>query len=358
MIVYHGTTNRRAKRICVDGFLPRKPSRRVWFATGRGYALRRAKVQARRAHDRAVVLTCEIDLGLVRQRLGPKRVFVRHGVIAVDGQMPVSVLRSHPSSEFATSPKEFARWVNRLLGLRSYKGVGQRHPGIERLSRWVMNRLTTQPGRKVAPGELLPLARQWLPEFFEGVEIDPEQLRGHSRVQTIDVEAHAPVRQGDPREAEALDLLDASSPRRRARGLSILAEIEDPDLSDWCMMFLDDESTDVRIAALHAMLHCRQADPEVIVPLTESENKRIRAAAIAALAALAKHSGKAATEWFARGLKDPSPCVRLATASLLTELDPAEHRMVFELALYDPNPQIVHLAQKLTAGKGYAKLTW
>ena len=65
MIVYHGTTRRRAMRIGKEGFLPKKPSRRVWFAQGRGYALGRAKTQARRAHGRPAVLKCEIDLGTV-----------------------------------------------------------------------------------------------------------------------------------------------------------------------------------------------------------------------------------------------------------------------------------------------------
>ena len=35
MIVYHGTTMKRARRICKAGFLPRKPSKRVWFAKAR-----------------------------------------------------------------------------------------------------------------------------------------------------------------------------------------------------------------------------------------------------------------------------------------------------------------------------------
>lgn len=43
MIVYHGTTSRRAQRICAEGFLPKKPSRCVWFAENRRYALGRAK---------------------------------------------------------------------------------------------------------------------------------------------------------------------------------------------------------------------------------------------------------------------------------------------------------------------------
>ena len=66
MIVYHGTTSRRAHRICREGFLPKKPSRRVWFAESRRYALGRAKTQARRTRDSAVVLACEIDVDQIR----------------------------------------------------------------------------------------------------------------------------------------------------------------------------------------------------------------------------------------------------------------------------------------------------
>ncbi len=112
----------------------------------------------------------------------------------------------------------------------------------------------------------------------------------------------------------------------------------------------------MRVASLRTMLRCERADPQIIVPLAESADKRVRAAAIAALA---KHSGRDAPRWFARGLKDPSACVRVETAALLSRLDPAEHRgAIFELALYDPNPEIARRAEELTAGKGYAKLTW
>jgi len=47
----------------------------------------------------------------------------------------------------------------------------------------------------------------------------------------------------------------------------------------------------------------------------------------------------------------------MKTASLLAELDPSEHRRAFEFALYDPNPQISHVARKLTKGKGYSRVT-
>ena len=353
MTVYHGTTNRRAQRICASGFLPRKPSRRVWFAKSRAYALQRARTQARRAHDRPVVLTCEIDVARLRQRLGPKRIFQGGGVIAISGPVPVDVLRTHPQVEVPTTPAELAAWVNHLLGVKHYKGVGRSHPGIDRLSRWVANRLRSVPKAKIRPAELLQMARQWLPEFFEDVEVDPARLRVHRKVKTIEVEIDAGQAEHGPREEEALGLLEDPKPVRRARGLAILAELEDPDLFDWCLMFLTDESTDVRVAALRTMLRCEQAEAEMVTPLAGSPDNRIRGAAIAALA---RHSGADAARWFERGLKDPSACVRVETAAVLAQLDPTENRKIFELALYDHNPQVARVARKLTEGKGYSKV--
>ena len=351
MKVYHGTTRRRAQRIAREGFLPRKPSRRVWFAAGRGYALGRARTQARRSHDRPVVLTCELDMNQLRRGLGSKRVRATNGIIAIDGPVPVTVLRSNPTVDLPVAPNELATWVNQVLGLKPHKGVGRNHPGIGRLSRWLAHRLESEPNRQVQPSELLHLARQWLGEYFEGVEVDVEHLCAQVKVGTINVQAVAPQDEPDTHEQEALDLLDDGNPKRRVRGLELLAKIEDPDLLDWCLMYLGDPSADVRVAALDTMCGCEHGDPEAIVPLAGSDDKRIRAAAEAVLV---RHSGRYAPLWFEYGLTDPSACVRLKTASLLGRLDPAEHRKVFELALHDPNPTIAHSAKKLTAGKGYA----
>ena len=353
MIVYHGTTRRRAMRICEVGFLPRKPSRRVWFAEGHGYAMGRARTQARRAHDRAVVLTCEIDVQQMRRRLGSKRVFRRGGVIAIDAPVPVDVLRSHPAVDSPTTPKELASWLNRLLGLKHYKGVSQMHPGIRRLSHWVVNRLRSQTKRPVKAAELVELSQQWLPEYFDGVEVDLDRLKVYRKVQQIDVAADTALLPVDPLEGEALECLESDKPARRAKGLKLLASDGDPDLFDWCAMCLADEAVEVRIAALRAMLHCQPDDAEIIVPLTESEDKRIRAAAIAALA---KHGGARAAGWYERGLKDPEACVRLATARVLKYLDPKGHRKIFDLARHDPNPEISGQAKKLIAHKGYPKM--
>ena len=118
MIAYHGTTNLRAERICQEGFLPRKPSKRVWFAEGRGYAERRARQQARRAHARPVVLTCELDLQVLRRRLGPKKVRHKSGILAIDGPVPVSMIRSR-----AASGRCSAKWKRRPRFLIRMTGV-------------------------------------------------------------------------------------------------------------------------------------------------------------------------------------------------------------------------------------------
>ena len=139
----------------------------------------------------------------------------------------------------------------------------------------------------------------------------------------------------------------------------MLADIGGPDLFEWCLLCLDDESTDVRVAALRTILACEEADVETdeLVPFSESEDRRIRAAAIAALAA---RSGEDAPHWFKEGLEDPEGCVRVETAAQLGRLDPREpgHRAIFEMALHDPNPDVERRARKLTPGKGYGKAAW
>jgi len=351
MIVYHGTSAKRARQICAVGFLPRKPSKRVWFAEARAYAKGRARTQARRSRDRPVVLVCDIDLDVFRRRYGAKRVLHRNSVIAISGPVPVSVLLSYPSTvDVPASPREMARWVSRVLRLKPHKGPGSKHPGILRLSRWVVNRLQSEPNRRFREAELLDMARQWLPDFFENVVIDPERLRAYRRHEEIEVQAEEPETPADPREEETLECLADDRPARRVRGLKLLAKSNDPDLADWCLMFLDDESERVRVAALRTMRQGEDVDAETIAPLAEAKGKRVRGAA---LAALAKFGGRKAPAWFDRGLRDPEPAVRLETASVLDALDPAEHRAIFELALNDPNPQVAQTARKLAAGKGF-----
>ncbi len=354
MILYHGTTARRAKQIAAEGFQPRKPSRRVWFAERKGYAFGRARTQARRRHDRPVVLACDVDLSRLRGSLGARRVMQRGGVVSVDGHVPVSVLRSFPGYDTPTSPGELTSWVNGVLGLKFYKGVGRRHPGIERLSSWVAHRFASQPSSSIAPTELLGMAQRWLPEFFEGVEVDPERLKVRRKVTTIALRVESPPPEEDAAQ-EAVDCLEDPRPRRRARGLSLLAEIEDPDLFDWCVMFLEDEARSVRLAALQTMVRCEEGDAEVIAPLAASQDKGIRAEA---LAALARHGGRSAMQWLRRGLRDPEACVRIRTAQMLSRLDPQRHRPIFELALHDPNADVRRTAGKLVAGKGYGKPKW
>ena len=52
-----------------------------------------------------------------------------------------------------------------------------------------------------------------------------------------------------------------------------------------------------------------------------------------------------AAEWCARGLRDTDDAVRIAGARELLRYDPQRHRRLFELALYDPHPQIAELAR-------------
>ena len=349
MNFYHGTTLRNAIKIAEIGFLPRKGA--VWFTTSKQYAQGRAKQKARRTGSSPFVLNCEINVSELYNRLGKSLVMRGGGVIAIRGRVPPTVIRSHFTLELLNSPEQIAKWVNQRLGRKSYEGISPRHPGIERLSRWMENRTSSGTGSTIRPDELSKKLQQWLPDFFQEVEIVPEDLRFDCFPEPAEIETAPPSEQIDSPEENALDDLTAAKPQRRIRGLKRLARLGNEDLYDWCTLLLADESLDVCIAALQMIGHCDDGDPEIMLPFAESENKRVRAAAIAALA---KHSIEDTPRWFERGLKDREACVRLETAALLPTLDVTQHRRLFELALYDPNPEIKRLAEKLTTRKGYA----
>ena len=348
MNFYHGTILQNAIRIAEIGFLPRKGA--VWFTTSKQYAQGRAKQKARRTGSSPFVLACEINVQELYNRLGKNLVMRSKGFLAIRRRVPRTVIRSHFTLELLNSPEQIAKWVNQKLRRKSYEGISPHHPGIDRLSRWVENRTNSGTGGSLRPEKLSQKLQQWLPDFFQEVEVTPEDLRFDYFPEQVEFETEPSPEPVNSREEKALDDLAAAKPQRRIRGLKLLARFGNEDLYDWCMLFLSDESLDVHIAALQTIVHCDEGDPEVLLPFTESQNKRIRASAIAALA---KHSVEDAPRWFERGLKDREACVRLETAALLPTLDVIRHPAIFELALYDPNPEIKNLAQKITTGKGY-----
>lgn len=244
------------------------------------------------------------------------------------------------------TPKELADWLNKLLGHRKTGGVRPGHPGLERLWRWHVHRITFQPDRKTDPQELVQKAQRWLPEYFQDADIWLDHLEfGHSQPKANPEMPVCELPKVDPYE-ETFACLDSPNPKRRVRGLRRLAKIKDPDLFEWCHMFLEDDSRDVRVAALQAMIHCDEIDCTILEALAESDDIRIRAAAIAALA---RHGGQEAPQWFEQGLKDPSACVRLETAALLGHLDRDTNRSLIKIAFQDPNPWVVRFARKFAS---------
>ena len=149
---------------------------------------------------------------------------------------------------------------------------------------------------------------------------------------------------------EAEEALTSGSPRRRLRGLQRLSRAGDPDLVDWCALLLGDEDQMVRRKALELIGRSDEGDPYLLLPFTQCGHKGLRTAAVAGLARL---GGTQAAEWCARGLRDTDDAVRIAVARELLRYDPQRHRRLFELALYDPQPQIAELARELTTRQGY-----
>ena len=352
MTLFHGTTRRSAEQIALEGFAPRKPSRRVWFAQSKGYALRRAKVKARRSRDRPVVLLCELDLAALKRKLGSGRVVYRAGIVSISGSLPVTVLRHAPGvwDPPYTEP-ELAGWLNKLLGIKPHRGISRNDPGVVRLARWIRNRRASQPHSRLRDGEILERAAGWLPEWFRNVSIDHATLRVHRRAAEItvlpDLEKSASTVELTDEVEEALA---SDSARRRLRGLRRLSRAGDPDLVDWCALMLGDDDHTVRRTALELIGGSADGDAHLLLPYAQCSHKGLRAAAVAGLAHL---GGDDAADWCMRGLRDPDDAVRVAAARELAGFDPQRDRGLFELALYDPNPQVVETARRLSAHQGY-----
>jgi hypothetical protein len=297
------------------------------------------------ARWRAVLKDFEAELDAVladQEACKVLRVQVQHDPKAEGDLTPAGQAKRLRRIVALSSPEEIADWLNQLLGRDRSNGIHSGHSGLVRLWRWHQNRITMEPNRKTRPEALLEKARQWLPEFFQDADVDLDKLSagGRSMADTSAVTCELPV--SEPQDS-VMNWLESTNAKRRVRGLKRLAELGAADLYDWCEMFLEDESTDVRVAALRGMIHCRDIDRTVLSPLSESKDVRIRAAA---LAVLATHDGE---PWFELGLKDPSACVRLETASVMDHLDREANPSLFDIALHDPNPSVVRFAQKAMA---------
>jgi hypothetical protein len=303
-----------------------------------------------------VVLSCDLDIEALRRTLGKKKVICKSGIVAVDGPVPVTMIRSSPGvAHQPTTPEELAAWLNDVLRLKRHNGVGSRHAGVLRLSQHVVKSLSSGRKKYIRPTELLGMARECLPGLFGKYEVDPKRLHAVKKLPTIEVRAEPEALRpkADLREDEALECLISGKPNRRIRGLRLIAEIDREDLFEWCMMHVEDESPAVRVAAFRLMRECDEGDIESIIPFTTCAEPRLRGAAIAAAA---RHAGDEAHCWVELGLKDTNAAVREEAAHALSLLNPGVHRTAFQLARYDPDRRIAEYARKLTAGMGYHEL--
>lgn len=358
MIVYHGTTRDRARRIAREGLRPKPPSRRVWFAHSSAYAAQRARSQARRAKDRPVVLTCDIDVEQLRRRFGRGKVIANGSVISIRGNVPPESVRTRTGvANVPETPRQLAQWINSLLDVKAHRGAQPHHEGIQRLARWVDERLTAHPRANLGEREILERARAWLPTLFAGFEVDLQHLRTWRRTEVVPWEGgeEDATDADDPRALEALECLESSKAKRRQRGLWLLADSGDPDLFEWCRMMLEDAEAEVRVTALNVMRRCEEVESEDVREIAHNNDKRLRAAAIEVLAL---RGGMEAASWCWNGLTDPEVHVRLSAAKCLEHFDPKAYRDMFESALHDPHPHIALVARRLTAGQGFTSPNW
>ena len=349
MEFYHGTTLHSARAIIENGFRPRGGA--IWFTNKRAYARNRAEQRARRKNGRPVIIKTELAVETLKEHIGIGKLHIHGGTVAVNERLSVAC-RDRDTFELLASPESLSQWINRQAGLYAHNGVSRNHWGVVRLAHWMNNRLHAGTGSRIHPHEFLAKGQQWLPAFFGRFSFSPERFPiRHLQHSTIVLETRLP----DPEEKSVsrervderyrkavADIADACA-KRRVRGLRALEKIGIADLFEWCVLQLEDESVEVVCNALRTMQRCADGYTAPILVHAGSENKRVRASA---LAALAKHAFPDADAWFERGLKDSETCVRMEVARLLPLLDRSEHARLFEIARHDPNPEVKRRARK------------
>ncbi len=88
---------------------------------------------------------------------------------------PAAIYRYQTRVLDLATPEELAAWVNERTGLRRHEGVSPKHPGIQRLARWLEHRVTFHDHRKTDPDEFLEKAQRWLPEYLGEVGAPPHK---------------------------------------------------------------------------------------------------------------------------------------------------------------------------------------
>ena len=137
-----------------------------------------------------------------------------------------------PDTYSPRSPEELVEWITRALGIKTHKGPRRHHAGILRLSRWVEKPLAHQPEAQIKPTELLQLAKQWLPEYFQKAKVSPDVL-ADANTQRQRRARH--LRAGLPRAGYAVN--QRSSNLRKSRTLFCPPKPKDSEMAIWMPCF-------------------------------------------------------------------------------------------------------------------------
>ena len=151
---------------------------------------------------------------------------MQHDAEVAGGLTPAAHCRNLRRFVELTTPDELADWLNDLLGQRPPGGVHPSHPGLIRLWRWQMHRITFQPERDTDPREFLRKAERWLPEFFRDANIELDKLVFDCPRQRENSVTPEQVLSKIEDDEEALRFLESSNPKRRAKGLKTPGESE------------------------------------------------------------------------------------------------------------------------------------
>ena len=173
--VWHGTTLDRAKAIMIEGFKARgRAGKKIWFTKKSSEAHRRAAYLARSRGKAPVVFRCQINIAKYTEFDKPrphhyafKHAYIDKAVISnvsglevdKEGKLPqekedkeelVDIIITRTSGKYGV-----LLWVNAYLERKGQTPVGENHPAVEEIYRWVEAQYAADREEAISEEEML-----------------------------------------------------------------------------------------------------------------------------------------------------------------------------------------------------------
>lgn len=186
VLLWHGTSLRRAESILELGFRSRRRERGIFFSSSIFTSLSFAERRAFDGHSEPAIFAAIYDLGKLRYgkefrhqfhyifRPGIANRIVKylltcHGLCSIGKIAPEASRSENSLTDIAVTQASgsagIAYWLNNFLGLDDSGRISENHPAVGRIKSWVDEQYDSGRAEPITDEEILNLARELLSEY-------------------------------------------------------------------------------------------------------------------------------------------------------------------------------------------------